>query len=99
MRKTRSFWMRILVLILILSIMPFSALADGYVIENISAESYVDEFGQMVESFTVRFAEGTDLTGITKANVFVENNYTPTRRNSPMASSASSFMETPWSLM
>ena len=69
MRKTRSFWMRILVLILILSIMPFSALADGYVIENISAESYVDEFGQMVESFTVRFAEGTDLTGITKANV------------------------------
>lgn len=76
MRKTRSFWMRILVLILILSIMPFSALADGYVIENISAESYVDEFGQMVESFTVRFAEGTDLTGITKANVFVENNYT-----------------------
>lgn len=45
-------------------------------IETIHAQAYVGEFGRMVRSFELTFADGTDLSSLNKSNIQLENNVT-----------------------
>lgn len=65
----------LMTLVMLCTMAPLS-LAEEMEIVSISAETYVGEFGRMVESFEITFAEGTDLTAFDKSNIAIENNRT-----------------------
>ena len=72
--KTRKTLALLMALVLLCCAVP--ALAEGDKIESVALQTYVGEFGRMIRSIQITFAEGTDLTGLDKSNILIENNLT-----------------------
>ena len=72
---TRKILALLLAAVMLCCMLP-AAVAEEAAIEDIRIECYVSEFGRMIRCFKITFAEGTDLTGLNKSNILIENNFT-----------------------
>ena len=72
---TRKILALLLAAVMLCCMLP-AAVAEEAAIEDIRIECYVSEFGRMIRCFKITFAEGTDLKGLNKSNILIENNFT-----------------------